>query len=128
MKKLVSTAAFVAILAGCTPEVQMDTKPTGFVRVSDATAFNTALADRRLEWPDNSAIWFRLNSDGTMDGELKRGAVSGTWSFENGYWCREFEAGGKASPADCQLAELMGDQVRLTRDKGTGDAGIYLIK
>lgn len=133
MKHFLIATACVATLSGCMSDTPTATKPAAvststFVRVDNATAFSETVANRRLEALDNPSVWFRLNSDGTMDGELKRGTVNGTWTFENGYWCREFEAGGRASPRDCQTAELLGNQIRLTRDKGAGDAGIYKIQ
>lgn len=99
-----------------------------FERVNDAATFSASVADRRLEFPDEPAVWFRLKSDGTMDGELRRGTVTGTWTFEDGFWCREFTAGGRASPPDCQVVEIAPNQARFTRDRGNGEAGVYVFE
>ncbi|MEM1235851.1 MAG: hypothetical protein AAGI10_02695 [Pseudomonadota bacterium] len=118
----------LAIISACS-DTATQTSPNGpaFVPVTDAAAFNASLVDQRFEGIEQPEVWFQFNSDGTMVGNLRRGTVTGTWEFEDGYWCREFEAGGTASPYDCQTVELADDLVRFTRNRGQGDAGVYKL-
>ena len=119
----------LAGLAACTTSgVPSKGGDPNFIRVTDPTAFSASFVDRRIEDPENPEVWFQFNSDGTMVGTLRRGAIDGTWEFKDGYWCREFEAGGKASAYDCQTVELSGNLGRFTRERGKGDGGVYALK
>ncbi|MEL7214047.1 MAG: hypothetical protein AAGK92_15385 [Pseudomonadota bacterium] len=127
--KTVYIAALAVSLAACNTAPNAPVEDSmSFAPITDTATFNKQIADRRLEFPDNPEIWFELKSNGTMTGELKGGTVTGTWEFSDGFWCREFKAGGTARPRDCQTVERAGNQVRFTRNRGAGDAGVYLMK
>ena len=129
MFKTLFSIGLIATLGACgAPPVENVPGGDGFVSVTDQAAFASAVVDRRLSPPANPDRWFMLNSDGAVTGEFGRGPVVGTWEFVDGYWCREFSAGVGSLAYDCQSVELSGSTVRLTRDRGAGDAGVFDIQ
>lgn len=130
MKKAIAAATLLFALAAC--EVPTEDAENGFTRVTDATTFQTAIVGRNLNnVNDPSSMFFRLNADGSMSGDVGQGSLAGTWAFRDGYWCRTWTAGLKQASLnseDCQLVELGEGQVALTRDRGAGNTGIYVIQ
>ncbi|MEL7213173.1 MAG: hypothetical protein AAGK92_10955 [Pseudomonadota bacterium] len=130
IKKTVATATMLIALAGC--EVPTEDAGDDFTRVTDAATFQTAVVGRNLNnVNDPASMFFRLNADGTMSGDVGRGALAGTWAFRDGYWCRTWTAGLKPeslNSEDCQLVELGAGQVALSRERGAGNRGIYVIQ
>lgn len=121
--------AFALGLAGCVETAS--TQDEAFVRVTDATAFSTAVVGRDLLDASGGTNVFKMNADGSLSGNYGRGALAGSWSFEGGFWCRTFTAGlapDRLNQRDCQLAELRPGQVRLTRDRGNGNAGTFNLR
>ena len=104
----------------------------GFTRVTDTATFEAVVVGRNLNnVQDAPSVFFRLNADGSMSGDVGRGALAGTWAFRDGYWCRTWTAGLKETSLNsenCQLVELGEGTVALSRDKGEGDRDIYVIQ
>jgi len=130
IKKATATATLLISLAAC--EMPSENAGDGFTRVADAATFQTAVVGKDLNNVDDpTSVYFRLNVDGTMSGDVGRGALAGTWAFRDGYWCRTWTAGLKETSLnseDCQLVELGAGQVALTRERGAGNRGIYNIQ
>jgi len=102
-----------------------------FVRVTDGAAFTTAVAGRDLINVDGGPNVFSINADGSLSGNFGRGPIAGSWTFEDGFWCRTFTRGlapDRLNQRDCQTAELRPGQVRFTRDRGNGNAGTFNIR
>ncbi|MFO6465630.1 hypothetical protein ACK8OR_14645 [Jannaschia sp. KMU-145] len=128
MKLISMLAGAGLLLAGC---VETDAGSDGFVRVTDEAAFRAAVVGRDLVAANGgNGNFFRLNADGSVSGNYGRGALQGSWSFEDGYWCRTWTAGLKPESlgSDCQLAELAPGQVALTRNRGEGNRGVFDIR
>ena len=129
IKKLVGAVYVAFVLAACeVPETGSEVSTAAFVRISDGASFAQLIADKRLEVPDKPDRWFRLNANGTIVGDVGKGKVSGTWNFENGFWCRTLVAGVSSLGQDCQLVEHKPGVARFTREEGKGGSGEYLIK
>ncbi|WP_282063911.1 hypothetical protein [Roseobacter litoralis] len=130
IKKAIAAATLLVGLAAC--EVPTEDTVDEFTRVTDAATFQTAVVGRNLNnVNDPPSMFFRLNVDGTMSGDIGRGALAGTWTFRDGYWCRTWTAGLKPeslNSEDCQLVELGAGEVALSRDRGAGNRGIYSIQ
>lgn len=61
------------------------------------------------------------NSDGTLGGNFDGVDVTGTWTWENGFFCREGMLGDFVIEPDCQIIEINGNIMRGTRNQGSGD-------
>ena len=59
---------------------------------------------------------------GQIEGRAFGSPVTGAWTWEGGYFCRDLYWGGDDLGYNCQLVEENGDTLRFTTDRG---AGIY---
>ena len=66
-------------------------------------------------------VALRVTGDGRIAGEAMGGTVTGSWSWQDGYFCREMAWGDRVFPLDCQRVDLDGDLVTFTADRGAGD-------
>lgn len=80
-------------------------------------AFNAAVVGRLLTFGESSVT---INADGTMVGNFNDAPLLGTWTFEDGKWCRTLtQHSTQAATNDCQAFSLNADgSVTVTRDNG----------
>jgi len=66
---------------------------------------------------------------GTIQGSAIGWGIEGTWTWQDGYFCRELSWGGDPIPYNCQLVEARGDdRVRFTVDQGAGDSASFRLQ
>jgi hypothetical protein len=89
-----------------------------FERVASRDAFVALTQGRAL-----TALGIRLNvsPEGGITGRAFGRDVSGSWTWEGGFFCRTLSAGDRDLPRNCQLVERRGDVLRFTADRGAGD-------
>ncbi len=107
MKRL----ALVALCLAATPALAFD-------RIADRAAFLSAVEGRTLS---AFAVRLKVAGDGTLSGRAFGRDVVGTWTWEDGYFCRTMQAGDRLFDRNCQLVERDGDTLRFTADRGAGD-------
>lgn len=99
----------------------------GFQPVTTEQTFLQILGDRNL-----SNRLYGVNLSVTPDGAIAgTGAgwdVTGRWSFQDGFFCRDMTWGDDALPYNCQLVESNGDEMRFTSDQGTGEAASFKLR
>jgi hypothetical protein len=99
-----------------------------FVPVSDKDAFLSLLEGRELRL-GVFQIALTITPDGQINGSALGWGVTGTWAWEDGYFCREIDWSGKAIPYNCQLVEVLGtEKMRFTVDKGAGDEATFNLR
>lgn len=59
-----------------------------------------------------------LHPDNTFSGTSRGETVEGTWSWEDGRYCREGTADGKPFAKSCRDIEVDGDRLTFIRDSG----------
>lgn len=69
----------------------------------------------------------------TPDGQIAgRGAVwdvEGTWSWQDGYFCRDLFWGGDNLGYNCQEVAANSDgQIKFTSDRGAGDSAVFRLR
>lgn len=99
-----------------------------FAQVSDKETFLSLVEGRELR---NRLYGVRLNvgSDGQIQGAAIGWDITGTWSWQDGFFCREMNWGGDVIPYDCQLVEqLGGERLRFTVDRGAGDSASFRLQ
>lgn len=97
-----------------------------FRRISDEAAFRDQVVGKRLE---SKTGWARSNADGSLQGAFNGADLTdGRWQWSGGFWCRNGRLNGKEIGTDCQVVEIGGKTVRLTRNKGKGDAVTWTMK
>ncbi len=66
---------------------------------------------------------------GKIEGEALGWQITGSWSWKDGYFCREMDWEGYAIPYNCQLVEARaGKEVRFTVDRGAGDSAAFRLR
>ena len=68
-----------------------------------------------------------LHEDGTITGRFDGQKLTGTWHWEDRFFCRSVRLGEEDLGADCQLMILWGDQVIIVRNRGAGEQETYRL-
>ena len=122
MKVTFSALAALALAAAAisTPETA---EAQGWERVITEQQFRDRIVDRRIVTPEGNS--FTPHADGSVTGQWGGQPMVGGWQWYQGMWCRNVRVG--QSPeigTDCQLIELLGNEIRSTRDQGRGEPGV----
>ena len=100
----------------------------GFAPVSEQSEFLSLVKDRELKIY-LYGLTLRVKEEGTIEGSAVGWDISGTWSWQDGYFCREMEWGDRPIPYNCQLVEVRGeDRMRFTVDQGAGDSATFRLQ
>ncbi|MGH1414246.1 MAG: hypothetical protein ACRBB0_12195 [Pelagimonas sp.] len=92
----------------------------GFTPISTIDSFQALAIGKTLYLGETTAT---VHTGGTMTVVFKGKEISGTWEWQDGYFCRVLAS--YSTKADCQLWEHDGHDFRITRDKGAGQAFVY---
>lgn len=99
-----------------------------YVPVTELPAFLEAVEGRELRL-GLFGVSLNIFPDGSIDGSASGWPLTGTWAWENGFFCREMDWGGTEIPYNCQLVEVRGvDQIRFTVDQGSGDSAAFNLR
>lgn len=95
------------------------------VRITDRGAFIATVQGRDL-----SRIGISLNvaPNGSISGRALGRDVTGTWSWENGMFCRTLNAGDRQFGRNCQVVSADAGNIRFHADQGTGDIADFNIR
>lgn len=92
----------------------------GFQRIEGRDSFVSVVKDRDLT---RLGIQVKVTDRGQIVGRAFGRKVTGDWSWQNGYFCRDLYWGGsELDLGNCQTVEVNGNTLRFTSDKGTGDS------
>jgi hypothetical protein len=117
-----------ATLAGSLATAPMPAFANDFEPVSDLTEFLSLIEGRELRL-GLFGVALKVMSDGRIDGTALGDPVTGSWSWEDGFFCRELDWGGTPIPYNCQLVEVRGNAVvRFTVDQGAGDSAQFNLR
>lgn len=115
-------AAVAAVLITTGSAAAADFQP-----VTDRDTFLQLLGDKNLS-NRLYGISLKVSADGTIAGTGAGWEVTGTWSWQDGFFCREMNWGGDPIPYNCQLVETNGPDMRFTTDQGTGDSASFRLR
>lgn len=117
-----NTPAFVAALLLSATTAAAEYRP-----VTDQSEFLALLAERNLT---NRLYNLTIDVDpsGQINGNAMGWDITGSWAWQNGFFCREMAWGGDQIPYNCQLVEVSGDQMRFTVDQGAGDSASFRLR
>ena len=96
-----------------------------FTRITDKTAFMATVQGKTLS---STAVRLNVQPDGLIKGRAFGMAVTGTWAWQDGYFCRTLDTATTDFPLNCQQVETDGATIRFTADKGTGDVANLRIR
>jgi hypothetical protein len=126
MKAVFSGVAVVsfAIAAFSAP---MSAEAQNWQRVTTEQQFRDRVVDRQIVTTEGNT--FTSHSDGRVTGMWGGQQMVGGWQWHEGFWCRNVQVGqNPETGTNCQLVELRGDDVRITRDQGRGEAGLGTLQ
>jgi len=68
-------------------------------------------------------------ADGRIEGSALGWGITGSWSWQDGFFCREMDWSGMAIAHNCQLVEALGrERLRFTVDRGAGDSATFRLR
>ncbi len=124
MKRTLMAAA-LAVTAGTL--AAGDAVAQSMSRVTDVAQFNQILAGKQLRL-GLFGIALTVAPNGTISGTASGYDVTGAWTWDNGFFCRQMNWGGTEIPYNCQLIEFGGGQMRATSDQGAGDDATFNVR
>ncbi len=100
----------------------------GYAPVRDQETFVNLVEGKELR---NFFYGVRINvlEEGRIEGSAVGWDIVGSWTWQDGYFCRELFWGGDPIPYNCQLVEARGnDRIRFTVDQGAGDSASFRLQ
>jgi hypothetical protein len=96
-----------------------------YSRVTDRGAFVNLVQGKSLT---SLGVRLTVSPSGSIGGRAFGLTVTGSWTWNNGYFCRTMQAGDRKFARNCQLVQQKGDRVRFIADKGTGDTADLRVR
>lgn len=116
-------AVLALLVALASPAMAEDYKP-----VMEKSEFLKLIAGKELRNGLYDLSLF-LTPDGQIKGDALGWKITGTWSWKDGYFCREMDWEGYAIPYNCQLVEIRsGRDLRFTVDRGAGNSAAFRLR
>jgi hypothetical protein len=118
----------ILAILGLSGLVAMPAFAEDYAAVRDKSEFLSLIEGRDLR-----IGLYDLTLNLTPDGQIKGSAlgwdISGTWSWQDGFFCREMDWSGKEIEYNCQLVEARGgDEMRFTVDRGEGRSAAFRLR
>jgi hypothetical protein len=99
-----------------------------FEPIKDKDDFLSLVQDRELRIGIYN-LSLTLLPDGKITGSALGWDITGSWNWQDGYFCREMDWSGMAIDFNCQLVEANGgERMRFTVDKGKGDSATFKLR
>lgn len=114
MRQFLPVAALTLFSTGAAAPALADYEP-----IRDRSEFLGVVTQGELT---RMGIRLTVKPDGAITGRAFGRDVSGKWTWEGGYFCRDLSWGETEIGYNCQEVARNGRSVRFTSDKGTGDS------
>ena len=114
---LVTTATWIAATAIAWVILSATAQADSFQRIDERDGFVSLVKNRSLT---RLGIRLKVGHDGKITGRAFGRKVTGAWSWNGGYFCRDLYVGGDDLGPNCQMVQVQGDTMRFTSDKGQG--------
>jgi hypothetical protein len=117
-RTLTATATIAALLV---PQIAA----AELKRVENKSEFIQLVQGKTLSRP---LVRLQVASDGTIKGRGATWDVTGSWSWENGFFCRDLNWGGDDLGYNCQAVLANGSDMRFIADQGAGDSADFRLR
>ncbi|MEM7318465.1 MAG: dihydrodipicolinate reductase [Pseudomonadota bacterium] len=96
-----------------------------FAKVSDEAEFKAIVDGKTLTRP---MVNLQVSSAGEITGKGLVWPVNGSWTWQNGYFCRDLNWGGDNLGYNCQEVRVKEGRIRFTSDQGRGPYADFQLK
>lgn len=94
-------------------------------KVNEQAEFVQLVNGKTLKRP---FINLTVTPDGRIEGTGASWEVTGSWSWQDGYFCRTLFWGGDDLGYNCQEVSANGDRMRFTSDQGAGRSAEFQLE
>jgi len=108
---LAAAMALAAVLGTAAPAV------ADFTAITSRGQFEQLVDGRELR---RFGIRVTVSPQGQIVGQAFGGDVTGYWTWQDGYFCRDLYYAGDSLGYNCQLVQRNGDTLRFTTNRGEG--------
>ncbi len=112
---LAAGLALLALAAG--DSIQQASAADQNMRIETEEGFREIAVGKKLVYSKGALT---VHDDGTITGTYDGKKLTGTWSWEDEYYCRSVKLGKKDIGHDCQVVEASGNSLIFLRNKGAG--------
>jgi len=96
-----------------------------FAKIADEDKFVQAVTGKTLTRP---LVSLEVSSSGGISGTGASWPVTGQWSWQDGYFCRDLDWGGTDLGYNCQEVRINRDRIRFTSDRGNGQSAVFRLR
>lgn len=94
-------------------------------QITDRNDFVELVQGKKLTRP---LVELQVSPDGDISGVGVRWDITGNWSWQNRYFCRDLNWGGDDLGYNCQEVRYDGRKIRFTSDQGAGDSADFRLR
>lgn len=94
-------------------------------RIESKSEFMQIVQGKTLSRP---LVRLTVDQNGDITGRGVTWDVTGSWSWQDGFFCRDLNWGGDDLGYDCQEVRANGSEVRFTSDQGAGDTADFRLR
>ena len=98
---------------------------SGKKKIETEQEFRDVVVEKRLS---NKHGYTMVHEDGTLSGDFGGKKMTGTWSWDDKYFCRTAKLGSKKFPLNCLTVTVSGDKATFRRNKGMGKRTKYRLE
>lgn len=96
-----------------------------FSKVENQSDFIDLVRDKKLKRP---FVNLEVSAEGEISGYGAAWPVTGNWTWDDGYFCRDLFWAGDSLGYNCQEVQAYGNRIRFTSDRGTGDSAEFRLR
>jgi hypothetical protein len=97
----------------------------GFSKIDSKDRFHRVIQGKSLYYP---GIKLRLEETGEIMGRALGRAVTGDWTWQSGYFCRNLKWGSRDIAYNCQEVRVNDNKLRFTSDRGAGRSAVLSLR
>ncbi|WP_300060153.1 dihydrodipicolinate reductase [uncultured Roseobacter sp.] len=96
-----------------------------FAKVDSQEEFISLIQGKELRRP---FVRLEVSREGEISGMGAAWAVTGNWTWQDGYFCRDLFWGGDPLGYNCQEVRAHDNRIRFTSDRGAGDSADFRLR
>lgn len=94
-------------------------------RIESKSEFVQLVQGKTLARP---LVRLQVSPNGQISGRGATWDVTGSWTWQNGYFCRDLNWGGDDLGYNCQAVLANGSEMRFVSDQGAGDSADFRLR